>query len=257
MLTHVCNQHFLRYNFVYRFAVKEQTMSNTTPNFSLRNFIDSLMKNEDIAHEPIAPDALVNMSHLVTPLRVITREGRALDSTEDYSVGNLIGKLINAYISAEPTDQQKDECIAGLAILVALLMRSVPTSQPDTTIEEFLIDATSQDELIRLARLFNTTPASINDEGSLVPDFAQFPIFHNPLELTGAAIDGFIQRRIATPLEDAPSYEEVSELMKSARIVKLSDFDLDGQELIADALNGFDEFYEIYFKSQYGETDDE
>jgi hypothetical protein len=32
---------------------------------------------------------------------------------------------------------------------------------------------------------------------------------------------------------------------------------LDGQELIADALNGFDEFYEIYFKSQYGETDDE
>jgi hypothetical protein len=232
-------------------------MSNTTPNFNLRSFIDSLMKNEEITHEPLAPHALVNMSHLVTPLRVITKEGRALNSTEEYSVGQLIGNVLNAYISAEPTEQQKDECIAGLSLLVALLMRSVPASQPDTTIEEFLIDATSQDELIKLARLFSAAPASINDKGSLVPDFAQFPIFHNPLELTDAAIDGFIQRRIAAPLEDAPSYEEVNEMMKSARIVKLSDLDLDGQELIADALNGFDEFYEIYFKSQNGETDDE
>ena len=232
-------------------------MSNTPPNFNLRDFIDSLMKNEETTHEVTAPDALVNMSHLVTPLRVITKEGRALDSTEEYSVGNLIGNVLNAYISAEPTEQQKDECIAGLAILVALLMRSVPASQPDTTIEEFLIDATSQDELIKLARLFSATPASIDDNGSLVPDFAQFSIFHNPLELTEAAIDGFIQRRIAAPLEDAPSYEEVNEIMKSARIIKLSDLELDGHELIADALNGFDEFYEIYFKSQNGETDDE
>ena len=232
-------------------------MSNTPPNFNLRNFIDSLMKNEETTHEVIAPDALVNMSHLVTPLRVITKEGRALDSTEEYSVGNLIGNVLNAYISTEPTEQQKDECIAGLAILVALLMRSVPASQPDTTIEEFLIDSTSQDELIKLSRLFSATSASIDDNGSLVPDFAQFPIFHNPLELTEAAIDGFIQRRIATPLEDAPSYEEVNEIMKSARIIKLSDLELDGQELIADAMNGFDEFYEIYFKSQNEETDDE
>ena len=232
-------------------------MSNTPPNFNLQNFIESLMKNEETTHEVIAPDALVNMSHLVTPLRVITKEGRALDSTEEYSVGNLIGNVLNAYISAEPTELQKDECIAGLAILVALLMRSVPASQLDTTIEEFLIDATSQDELIKLARLFSATPASIDDNGSLVPDFAQFPIFHDSLELTEAAIDGFIQRRIAAPLEDAPSFEEVNEIMKSARIIKLSDLELDGQELIADALNGFDEFYEIYFKSHNGETDDE
>lgn len=232
-------------------------MSDTTPNFNLRNFIDSLMKNEEVMREATSPDALVNLSHLVSPLRVITKEGRALDSTGEFSVGNLIGNVLNTYISAEPTEQQKDECIAGLAILVALLMRSVPASQPDTTIEEFLIDATSQDELIKLARLFSATPASVNNKGSLVPDFAQFPLFHNPIELKEAAIDGFIQRRIATPLEDAPSYEELNEIMKSARIIKLSDFDLDGQELIADALNGFDEFYEIYFKSQNEETDDE
>lgn len=232
-------------------------MKNTTPNFKLRDFIVSLTKTHDTSAESTVPDVLVELSRLVVPLREITKEGRALDSTEEYAVGNLIGDVLNAYISTEPTDQQKDECIAGLSILIAILLRTIPYSWADTTIEEFLIDATSQDELIKLSRQFNAAPATIDNNGEILTDFAQFSIFHNPIALTQEAIDGFIQRRIVTPLEEAPSDEQINEMMKSARIVKLSDFETNGRELIADPLNGFDQFYDVYFKSLNGDTDDE
>jgi hypothetical protein len=138
-----------------------------------------------------------------------------------------------------------------------MILRTIPESYPDTTMEEFLIDAANQDRIIRLARSFAAAPLTFDPAGQPQVDIAQFPIFHEPVPLTEEAIHGFIQRRIVGPLESISQEEDCDEVEEIRPNIRIDISDIDQSELVADAMNGFDEMYQAHYESEHPDEDDD
>ena len=214
----------------------------TTPHINITELIESLLNDRHDDTQPTIPDALTDLSHVIGGLRTLSKNGRALHSDESYSIGTMLGQLLQAYIPTDPTDNDYKAAILGLTLFIARLMRAVPEIVTDLSLEEFLIEPTDQDSLIALGQTLSAIPLITTPEGQLRPNFAQLPIFHEPLTITQASLDGFGARRIAP-------YENI-ELPMNAHIlsfVEQEDVPQAPEEWIMDPLEGFDEFFDAYF----------
>jgi hypothetical protein len=214
----------------------------TTPHINITQLIESLLNDRHDDTQPTIPDALTDLSHVTDGLRTLSKNGRALHSDEGYSIGTMLGQLLQAYIPTDPTDNDYKAAILGLTLFIARLMRAVPEIATDLSLEEFLIEPTDQDSLIALGQTLSAIPLITTPEGQLRPNFAQLPIFHQPLTITQESLDGFGARRIAP-------YENI-ELPMNANIlsfVELEDFPQAPEEWTTDPLEGFDEFFDAYF----------
>lgn len=232
-------------------------MNDSTPHLNIRNIITAMQQasHTDETHNSI-PDGLMNLSHLVTPLRAATIDGRAFDSEDEFALANFLGNLVGAFLPAKPTKADLTNCILGLTVFIAMILRTIPESYPDTTMEEFLIDAANQDRIIRLARSFAATPVTFDPAGQVQPNIAQFPIFHEPVPLTEEAVHGFIKRRIVGPLESISQEKDCDEVEEIRPNIRIDISDIHQSELIADAMNGFDEMYQAHYESEHPDGED-
>ena len=222
----------------------------TTPHINITELIESLLNDRHDDTQPNIPDALTDHSHIISGLRTLSKNGRALHSDESYSIGTMLGQLLQAYIPSDATDNDYQAAIFGLTLFIARLMRAVPEIVTDLSLEEFLIEPTDQESLIALGQTLSVIPLITTSEGQLRPNFAQLPIFHEPLTITQASLDGFGARRIAP-------YENI-ELPMNAHIlsfVEQEDLPPAPEEWITDPLEGFDEFFDAYFDDT-DDTDD-
>lgn len=225
-------------------------------NFDIRHFLRSLRHNRGANDKPQAPNALMDCSAVVKPLSCITRNGRALHSDEEYGYAGFIGDLAHEYLGDDPTEADKDACIAGLMIFNVMVMRKTAEIAPDWRPEEFLIDIASQDAIRELGSEMANIPAQSVD-GELVPDFAQLPMFHRPIPVSDAVLRGFISRRIAPffPLQsEFPDLGDVEIVNNESSVRKVNLNDLGPLE--TDPLDDFDEFYSEFFDNEDGYLDD-
>ena len=220
-----------------------------TQQHRIHDVIDSLLNDLHDDTHPVIPDATIDLSRIVDTLRTLSKDGRAVWSDEEYSIGRMLGRLLDAYIPDEPTEENLVDAILGMSILIGRILRTVPALLPGISIEEFLIDPADQDDLIALGRIMTATPVITEPGGHMRPNIAQLPVFHAPIPLTEEAINGFIERRIAPYDVDLP---EGTPLLTAVEIV-----DIPGpmEDWISDPLNGFDEFFDAYWDEDEQEDD--
>lgn len=216
---------------------------NNTP--SINDIIASLLNDRHDDQSPTIPDGTIDLAHVITPLRTLTQDGRALYSDQQYAIAQMIGRLLAAYIPDNPTNEDMARCILGLAVLIARMLRTVHALFPEMSMEEFLIDPADQDDLIALARIMAATPLVTTPDGQTRPNIAQLPIFHQPTPITPEQMEGFGQRRIA-PYENY----EIPAGTILVTPVDPDDIPETPEETISDPLNGFDEFFDHYYETQ-------
>jgi hypothetical protein len=218
---------------------------NSHIHFTAQDIIDSLLNDRHDNTTPAIPEGLIDLSPIAHTLRTLSKDGRALHSDENYSIGEMLGHLLQAFIPDEANNDNLTKAILGLTVLLARVLRGVPQLVPDVSIEEFLIDPTDQDELIELAHAMSATPIVTAKNGQLRPAIAQLSIFHQPVTITEQAINGFITRQIE-PYADF----ETPETANLVTFIETNEPPIEKGELISDPLNGFDEFFDAYFDRQ-------
>jgi len=218
---------------------------NIYSHFTTQDIIDSLLNDRHDNVTPIVPDGLIDLSPIAHTLRTLSKDGRALYSDKNYSIGEMLGQLLQALIPDEPNNDNLTTAILGLTVFLARVLRAVPQLVPDVSIEEFLIEPTDQEELIELAKAMSATPLITARNGRLRPAIAQLSIFHQPVTITEQAINGFITRQIE-PYDDFESTKTTN----LAKFVETNEPSVETEDLISDPLNGFDEFFDSYFDRQ-------
>jgi hypothetical protein len=220
---------------------------------NIRDIIDSLLTDET-NNQPIIPDGTIDLSSAIAPLRRLTLHGRALDSTEENSIGKMIGQLLDEYIPDNYCQQHLANCVFGLSVLLAQIFRSINSRLPHISVEEFLIKAASQDSIMDLQRVMSCTPTTmVNDRER--PMIAQCPIFHQPIPLLDEAIEEFGAQHI-DPYSDEEQlnfdliFEMITNPDRSTRLVERStppEISIHSRA-ITDPLNGFDNIIDAYFR---------
>ena len=224
--------------------------------FHLKQFIASLRsapKVESIAN-PAIPDGVMDCSAIVKNLRHFTKDGRAMDSSQEFSFNELVGSFLFSMLGDSPTEEAKEAAIGTQALVLAILIRDVKTIKPDFLVEEFLMDAFNQDHVRRLERIFAAMPFQFDEDGQPCPMWGHDPLFTEPIPRTQESDEGFINRRIA-PYMDFTCVEAVDSAEASPKI-SIKPEDLQG-ELIADPMNGFEEYYDLFSKNQEDEDSDD
>lgn len=220
-------------------------------NFDIRHLLRSLRSDCKSDAGTQAPDELIDYSAIVTPLSRITRDGRAIHSNEEFGYAKFFQQLLHEFLGDNPGIEERDNCIAGLSILLCIYMRQTHALNPDWRPEEVFLDIASQDDIRTLESELRNVPAIFVD-GEKVPDFAQLPMFHRPIPLTDAALSGFINRRIAPhfPIEVEPhefeGVEFVDDIEPTIRKVNRNEIG----PLESDPLNDFDEYYREFFDNE-------
>ena len=224
--------------------------------FHLKQFIASLRsapKVESIAN-PAIPDGVMDCSAIVKNLRHFTKDGRAMDSSQEFSFNELVGSFLFSMLGDSPTEEAKQVAIVTQALLFVMLLRKMKEIKPDFLVEEFLMDTFDQDHVRRLERIFAVMPFQFDEDGQPCPMWGHDPLFTEPIPRTQESDEGFINRRIA-PYMDFSCVEAVDSAEASPKI-SIKPEDLQG-ELIADPMNGFEEYYDLYSKNQEDEDSDD
>ena len=224
--------------------------------FHLKQFIASLRsapKVESISN-PAIPDGVMDCSAIVKNLRHFTKDGRAMDSSQEFSFNELVGSFLFSMLGDSPTEEAKQVAIVTQALLLVMLLRKMKEIKPDFLVEEFLMDTFDQDHVRRLERIFAAMPFQFDEDGQPCPMWGHDPLFTEPIPRTQESDEGFINRRIA-PYMDFSCVEAVDSAEASPKI-SIKPEDLQG-ELIADPMNGFEEYYDLFSKNQEDEDSDD
>lgn len=224
--------------------------------FHLKQFIASLRsapKVESIAN-PAIPDGVMDCSAIVKNLRHFTKDGRAMDSSQEFSFNELVGSFLFSMLGDSPTEEAKEDAIVTQSLVLLMLLRKMKKIKPDFLVEEFLMDAFNQDHVRRLERIFAAMPFQFDEDGQPCPMWGHDPLFTEPIPRTQESDEGFINRRIA-PYMDFSCVEAVDSAEASPKI-SIKPEDLQG-ELIADPMNGYEEYYDLFFQNQENEDSDD
>jgi hypothetical protein len=219
----------------------------------IRDIIESLLNPNDADNKNTIPDGIIDLSEAIIPLRHLTLHGRALRSDETYAMAKMLGGLLNQYIPPDYSPQDLERCVFGLTVLIANILRTVNKRFPDTSIEDFLIDAASQDDLIELRRTMSCIPTQTTEEGRQHANVAQHPLFFAPVPSTPDTIEGFISRHIL-PYDDEDDDTDIDDQPPTTRLITPTpppDISIHS-DITMDPLNGFDEIFNFYFNRKYG-----
>ena len=224
--------------------------------FRLKQFIASLSsasKVESIAN-PAIPDGVIDCSAIIKNLRHFTKDGRAMDSSQEFSFNELVAGFLFSILGDSPTEEDKDVAIGTQAFVLVMLLRKMKEIKPDFLIEEILMDTFDQDHVRRLERIFAAMPFQFDEDGQPCPMWGHDPLFTEPIPRTQESDEGFINRRIA-PYMDFSCVEAVDSAEASPKI-SIKPEDLQG-ELIADPMNGFEEYDDLFYKNQENDENED
>jgi len=228
----------------------------------IARLIESLQHDRFDPTNPRVPDGVADLSEYVLPLRAISREGRALRSSEDYSKAGLIARVLHEYLGSAPSVEDLERALVGMAVLGICILEAACELKPDLMPEEILMDAASDVAIRLLAEDFANVEYTVVESGQMHVNLASLSIFAKATPLDRRARDGFIRRRLTPLLEDifgssVPESEERDDHLEvsaddqpTSHTFNLVD-EAELGELIADPLEGFDEEQEHFERTDY------
>ena len=207
-----------------------------------------------------APDGIIDASSMIDHLKYLTQEGRAVKSDEQSALLKMFGEWF-AHDFGNGTVDDLISCIRSLVMLYILQSREIQKLKPDVCPEEILMEVCCQDVLKKLAKDMEVTAYRLDESGEISIDYFGHEVFHAPFVIDDLVKHSFIRRHITRSFytDDAEpefSFEivEVEENETPNKVerpptqkVNLNDF----KNLIADGLNGFDEFYEQFWQGDF------
>ena len=207
-----------------------------------------------------APDGIIDASSIIDHLKYLTQEGRAVKSDEQSALLKMFGEWF-AHDFGNGTVDDLINCIRSLVMLYILQSREIQKLKPDVCPEEILMEVCNQDVLAKLAKDMEVTAYRLDESGEISIDYFGHEVFHAPFVIDDLVKHSFIRRHITRSFytDDAEpefSFEivEVEENETPNKVerppnqkVNLNDF----KNLIADGLNGFDEFYEQFWQGDF------
>lgn len=223
---------------------------------NINQFIASLLtapQTEQIAN-PAIPDGVMDCSSIIKILRYFTKDGRAMNASEEFPFNTLMGGFLHSILGDSPTDSEKDAAIAALTLVLVQVLRTVVELKPDLLVEEVLMDAFNQDLIRSIEPTFAAMPYQCGENAQLSPMWGHDPFFTKPIPRTRESDDGFLSRRISPYMDFSETYDEVTAGL-NPKISKERKEPLG--ELIADSMNGFDEYYELYWERQENEDSED
>jgi len=223
---------------------------------NINQFIASLLTGPQIEQiaNPAIPDGVIDCSSLVKALRYFTRDGRAMNASEEFSFNTLMGGLLHSILGDSPADSEKDTAIAILTLALVQVLRTVVELKSDLLVEEILMDAFNQDLIRSMEPTFAAMPYQCGENDQLRPMWGHDPLFTKPIPRTRESDDGFLSRRISPFMDFSETYDEVPTGL-NRKISKERKEPLG--EMIADPMNGFDEYYELYWERQEDEESED
>ena len=207
-----------------------------------------------------APDGIIDASSIIDHLKYLTQEGRAVKSDEPGALMEMLGNWQqNRFGGGTVEDLQS--CVVAQNMLQILVLRQVQKLKPDVCPEEILMEVCNQDVLKELAKDMEVTAYRLDENREISIDYFGHEVFHAPFVIDDLVKHSFIRRHITRSFytDDAEpefSFEivEVEENETPNKVerppnqkVNLNDF----KNLIADGLNGFDEFYEQFWQGDF------
>lgn len=222
----------------------------------INQLIASLLAAPQTEHiaEPAIPDGVMDCSTVVKALRYFTKDGRAMNASEEFSFNTLMGGLLHSILGDSPADSEKDTAIAILALAFVQVLRTVVELKPDLLVEEILMDAFNQDLIRSMEPTFAAMPFQFGENDQLIPMWGHDTFFTKPIPRTLESDDGFLSRRISPFMDFSETDEEVPTGL-NPRISKERKEPLG--EMIADPMNGYDEYYELYWERQAAEESED
>jgi hypothetical protein len=223
---------------------------------NINQFIASLLTASQIEQiaNPAIPDGVVDCSSLVKALRYFTKDGRAMNASEEFAFNTLMGGLLHSILGDSPTESEKDSAIVVLTLAIVQVLRTVVELKPDLLVEEILMDAFNQDLIRSMEPTFAAMPYQCGENDQPSPMWGHDPFFTKPIPRTRESDDGFLSRRISPFMDFSETYDEVTAGL-NPKISKERKEPLG--ELIADSMNGFDEYYELYWERQENEDSED
>jgi len=223
---------------------------------NINQFIASLLTGPQIEQiaNPAIPDGVIDCSSLVKALRYFTKDGRAMNASEEFSFNTLMGGLLHSILGDSPADSEKDTAIAILTLALVQVLRTVVELKSDLLVEEILMDAFNQDLIRSMEPTFAAMPYQCGENDQLRPMWGHDPLFTKPIPRTRESDDGFLSRRISPFMDFSETYDEVPTGL-NRKISKERKEPLG--EMIADPMNGFDEYYELYWERQEDEESED
>ena len=207
-----------------------------------------------------APDGIIDASSMIDHLKYLTKDGRPVKSDEQSAVLKMFGEWF-AHDFGNGTVDDLISCIRSLVMLYILQSREIQKLKPDVCPEEILMEVCNQDVIKKLAKDMEVTAYRLDESGEISIDYFGHEVFHAPFVIDDLVKHSFIRRHITQSFytDDAEpefSFEivEVEENETPNKVerppnqkVNLNDF----KNLIADGLNGFDEFYEQFWQGDF------
>ena len=207
-----------------------------------------------------APDGIIDASSMINHLKYLTKDGRPVKSDEQSALLKMFGEWF-AHDFGNGTVDDLISCIRSLVMLYILQSREIQKLKPDVCPEEILMEVCCQDVLKKLAKDMEVTAYRLDESGEISIDYFGHEVFHAPFVIDDLVKHSFIRRHITRSFytDDAEpefSFEivEVEENETPNKVerppnqkVNLNDF----KNLIADGLNGFDEFYEQFWQGDF------
>ena len=207
-----------------------------------------------------APDGIIDASSMINHLKYLTKDGRPVKSDEQSALLKMFGEWF-AHDFGNGTVDDLISCIRSLVMLHILQSREIQKLKPDVGPEEILMEVCCQDVLKKLAKDMEVTAYRLDESGEISIDYFGHEVFHAPFVIDDLVKHSFIRRHITRSFytDDAEpefSFEivEVEENETPNKVerppnqkVNLNDF----KNLIADGLNGFDEFYEQFWQGDF------
>ena len=207
-----------------------------------------------------APDGIIDASSMIDHLKYLTKDGRPVKSDEQSALLKMFGEWF-AHDFGNGTVDDLISCIRSLVMLYILQSREIQKLKPDVCPEEILMEVCNQDVIKKLAKDMEVTAYRLDESGEISIDYFGHEVFHAPFVIDDLVKHSFIRRHITRSFytDDAEpefSFEivEVEENETPNKVerppnqkVNLNDF----KNLIADGLNGFDEFYEQFWQGDF------
>jgi hypothetical protein len=225
-----------------------------------RKIIQALRGTNEAGEALGAPDGIIDASSIIDHLKYLTKDGRPLKSDEQSAFTTWLGDwLQNQFGGGAAADLCN--CIVAQSMLLILTFREIQKLKPDVSPEEILMEVCNQDVLSKLAKDMEATAYRLDESGDIAIDYFGHEVFHAPFVIDALVKHNFIRRKITRSfymedtepeficevLDDIESANPKDADRSASRKVNLNDF----ENLTADSMNGFDEFYEQFWEGDF------
>lgn len=224
--------------------------------FDLNDFFDSLRNDRFDERNPKIPEGLVDISRIIDLVLNVMSDGRMIKSDSEYAFGDFVDNRLRQMLLGT-SEQDRTDAILALLVIFSLVLKQCATQDGVRAPEETLLDALDEMTIKALRLEFSATPTVFTSEGRLRPNFLALSPFQMVADITPAMLTGFMKRNLTPHLpfiygdSDDSGVDErgsgVNELAATEVDFVILDGPLEG--MIADPLNGFDEFHHHFMCS--------